>query len=55
MARTLTGAYAEYALALEEQLHPLPAKVDFKQCAGVWAPYGTAYHALYHSGESTRF
>ena len=24
-ARTLTGAYAEYALALEEQVHPLPA------------------------------
>src|SRR5947207_10848216 len=26
-ARTLTGAYAEYALALEEQVHPLPAKI----------------------------
>src|SRR5262252_6098621 len=25
-ARTLTGAYAEYALALEEQVHPLPEK-----------------------------
>jgi len=51
-ARTLTGAYAEYALALEEQLHPLPAKVDFKQGAGVWVPYGTAYHALYHSAKA---
>jgi len=30
-ARTLTGAYAEYALALEEQVHPLPEKIDFKQ------------------------
>jgi NADPH2:quinone reductase len=48
-ARTLTGAYAEYALALEEQVHPLPAKVDFKQGAGLWVPYGTAYHALHHS------
>jgi NADPH2:quinone reductase len=28
-ARTLTGAYAEYALALEEQVHPLPAKIDY--------------------------
>src|SRR6266550_3222609 len=29
--RTVTGAYAEYALALEEQVHPLPANIDFKQ------------------------
>src|SRR6187455_1939315 len=40
-ARTLTGAYAEYALALEEQVHPLPANIDFKQGAGIWVPYGT--------------
>jgi NADPH:quinone reductase len=46
--RTLTGAYAEYALALEEQVHPLPANLDFKQGAGIWVPYGTAYHALHH-------
>src|SRR5215831_12708997 len=51
-ARTLTGAYAEYALALEEQVHPLPAKIDFKQGAGVWVPYGTAYHALHHSAKA---
>ena len=37
-ARTLTGAYAEYALALEEQVHPLPAKIDFKQGAGIGSP-----------------
>ena len=51
-ARTITGAYAEYALALEEQVHPLPAKIDFKQGAGIWVPYGTAYHALYHSAKA---
>jgi NADPH:quinone reductase len=51
-ARTLTGAYAQYALALEEQVHPLPANIDFKQGAGIWVPYGTAYHALYHSAKS---
>jgi NADPH2:quinone reductase len=51
-ARTLTGAYAEYALALEEQVHSLPAKIDFKQGAGIWVPYGTAYHALYHSAKA---
>jgi NADPH2:quinone reductase len=48
IARTLTGAYAEYMLVREEQVHPLPTKIDFKQGAGVWASYGTAYHALYH-------
>jgi len=26
-AKTLTGAYAEYALTLESQVHPLPAKI----------------------------
>ena len=46
-AKTLTGAYAEYALALESQVHPLPAKITFAQGAGVWVPYGTAYYALY--------
>src|ERR1700740_3314595 len=47
VARTLTGAYAEYALTLESQVHPLPATITFAQGAGVWVPYGTAYHALY--------
>ena len=48
IARNLTGAYAEYVLAREEQIHPLPGKIDFKQAAGVWVSYGTAYHALHH-------
>ncbi len=48
-AKTISGAYAEYALALEEQVHSLPAKVNFSQGAGIWVPYATAYHALHHS------
>jgi NADPH2:quinone reductase len=51
-AKTVSGAYAEYALALEAQVHPLPAKISFAQGAGVWVPYGTAYHALHHSAEA---
>ena len=47
VARTVTGAYAEYALTLESQVHPLPAKITYAQGAGVWVPYGTAYHALH--------
>jgi NADPH2:quinone reductase len=49
---TLSGAYAEYALALEQQIHHLPAKISFSQGAGIWVPYGTAYHALYHSAKA---
>jgi NADPH2:quinone reductase len=51
-AKTLTGAYAEYALALEEQVHPLPEKISFGQGAGVGVPYGTAYFGLHHSAEA---
>lgn len=51
-AKTITGAYAEYALALEEQVHPLPQKISFGQGAGVWVPYGTAYHGLCHSAKA---
>jgi NADPH2:quinone reductase len=47
-AQTLTGAYAEYALALEDQVHRLPQNISFEQGAGIWVPYGTAYHALHH-------
>ncbi|MGB6666970.1 MAG: NADPH:quinone reductase [Candidatus Acidiferrum sp.] len=52
MAKTVTGAYAEYAIALESQVHTLPAKASFAQGAGVWVPYGTAYHALVHSARA---
>ena len=47
-AKTVTGAYAEYALALESQVNGLPEKISFEQGAGLWVPYGTAYTALYH-------
>jgi len=46
-ARTVTGAYSEYALALETQVHALPAKISFSQGAGIWVPYGTAYFGLF--------
>ncbi len=51
-AKTVTGAYAQYALALEEQVHSLPEKISFGQGAGVWVPYSTAYHALHHSARA---
>jgi len=33
-------------------VHALPDKISFGQGAGVWVPYGTAYHALHHSAEA---
>jgi NADPH:quinone reductase len=51
-ARTASGAYAEYALALESQVYALPEKISFSQGAGVFVPYGTAYHALYQQAHA---
>lgn len=48
VAGTLSGAYAEFALCREAQLHPLPEKVTFSQGAAVNVPYATAYQALFH-------
>jgi len=45
-AKTITGAYAEYTLTLEDQVQKLPANITFDQGAAIWVPYGTAYHAL---------
>jgi NADPH:quinone reductase len=51
-ARTFSGAYAEYTLASEDQVQLLPANIEFAQGAGIWVPYGTAYHALYHVAQA---
>lgn len=51
-AKTLSGAYAEYALALEEQVQRLPEEIEFAQGAGIFVPYGTAYHAFFHSARA---
>lgn len=45
-AKTISGTYAEYALTIASQVHPLPPKVTYPQGAGIWVPYGTAYNAL---------
>jgi len=51
-ARTVTGAYAEYCLAEENQVHALPADISFAQGAGIFVPYATAYHALFHEAKA---
>ncbi len=47
-SRTISGTYAQYALAEESQVHPLPANITFPQGAGIYIPYATAYRALRH-------
>ena len=51
-AKTITGAYAEYALTDESQIYPLPQEISFTQGAGLWVPYGTAYTALHHHADA---
>jgi NADPH:quinone reductase len=43
---SLIGTYAEYTLAQESQVRPLPESLSFSQGAGVYVPYTTAFHAL---------
>jgi NADPH2:quinone reductase len=52
VGKTISGAYAEYALTFENQVHPLPEKITYPEGAGVWVPYGTAYHALVHIAQA---
>ena len=51
-AKTVSGTYAEYTLALESQVYRLPERISYAQGAAVWVPCGTAYHALYHSAKA---
>jgi NADPH:quinone reductase len=52
VAKSLSGTYAEYALALESQVFPLPDRISFAQGAGVFIPYSTAYHAIHHQAKA---
>jgi len=46
VAGTKTGSYAQYTLAAESQVYPLPERVSFSGGASINIPYGTAYKAL---------
>jgi NADPH:quinone reductase len=49
---TISGAYAEKALCLATQVHPLPEKISFSQGAGVNTPYSAAYRALFQRAKA---
>jgi NADPH:quinone reductase len=48
----LSGTYAEIALCAENQVHPLPENVSFKQGAALGVPYATACYALFHKARA---
>lgn len=48
--KSLSGCYAEYAVAPAGIVHPLPNELSFEQGAGIYVPYYTAYRALVIKG-----
>ncbi|NWQ82819.1 QOR oxidoreductase, partial [Columbina picui] len=49
---TVSGGYAEYALAAADRVFPLPDTLDFGQGAAIGIPYCTAYRALLQKGRA---
>ncbi|NP_001166407.1 quinone oxidoreductase isoform X1 [Cavia porcellus] len=49
---TISGGYAEYALASDHTVYRLPEKLDFRQGAAIGIPYFTACRALFHSARA---
>ncbi|NWX09044.1 QOR oxidoreductase, partial [Caloenas nicobarica] len=49
---TVSGGYAEYALAAADTVFPLSDKLDFRQGAAIGIPYCTAYRALFQKGRA---
>lgn len=47
---SISGTYAQLALCSENQVHPLPAKIDFRQGAALGVPYATAHYGLFKRG-----
>jgi NADPH2:quinone reductase len=48
--KTISGSYAELAVADANYVHPLPDRVTFQQGAGVGTAGGTAYRGLFQRG-----
>ncbi|NXG64062.1 QOR oxidoreductase, partial [Hemiprocne comata] len=49
---TISGGYAEYAVAAADRVFPLLDKLDFRQGAALGIPYFTAYRALFQKGRA---
>ncbi|NXH16131.1 QOR oxidoreductase, partial [Bucco capensis] len=49
---TISGGYAEYAVAAADRVFPLSDQLDFGQGAALAIPYFTAYRALFQRGHA---
>uniref|UniRef100_V9KZP4 Quinone oxidoreductase-like protein n=1 Tax=Callorhinchus milii TaxID=7868 RepID=V9KZP4_CALMI len=49
---TITGGYAEYTVASDDSVYPLPDTLNYKQGAAIGIPYFTAYRALFHKANA---
>jgi NADPH:quinone reductase len=47
-----SGAYAEFAVSEDSQVHRLPEGVSFEQGAAIGVPYGTAWRALFQKAQA---
>ncbi|XP_038649525.1 quinone oxidoreductase isoform X2 [Scyliorhinus canicula] len=45
---TITGGYAEYTVASDDDVYPLPDNLSCKEGSAIGIPYFTAYRALMH-------
>ncbi|XP_067892673.1 quinone oxidoreductase [Heterodontus francisci] len=45
---TITGGYAEYTVASDDSVYPLPDNLSYKEGSAIGTPYFTAYRALLH-------
>ncbi|NXJ91570.1 QOR oxidoreductase, partial [Corythaixoides concolor] len=49
---TVSGGYADYAVAAANTVFPLSDELDFRQGAAIGIPYFTAYRALFQKGRA---
>ncbi|HME56465.1 MAG TPA: NADPH:quinone reductase [Candidatus Lokiarchaeia archaeon] len=52
LSRSVTGTFAEFAIADEKDLFPLPESLSYEQGAAIGVPYRTAYHAIFHQARA---
>ncbi len=52
LSRSVTGTFAEYAIADEKELFYLPENVSYQQGVAIGVPYRTAYHAIFHQARA---
>uniref|UniRef100_UPI00398EB69F quinone oxidoreductase isoform X1 n=2 Tax=Pristiophorus japonicus TaxID=55135 RepID=UPI00398EB69F len=49
---TITGGYAEYTVASDDSVYPLPDNLSYKEGSAIGTPYFTAYRALLHKARA---